>query len=275
MVLESLLNPKNAEDRPWEVFLVTLVYTAVAVVFSLSVFPQQASILTVAFIAIIFVPFFQKLFDIEEEKEDEAAENKVKDHLYSRHKKLIFAFSAFFLGIIVAMSFIFIFYPGAEPVFSLQSETLQSLSGPAGGQLTHSADGDFVRFMLNNTQVMALTFVLSLAFGAGAIFILAWNASVIAVYVGLIIKSFIESGVASPVAYLYGVPVGLSTIAIHGIPEIAAYFIAGLAGGILSVGILREKLGSKEFNKILFDSLVLFLAAECLIIAAAYAEAIF
>jgi uncharacterized membrane protein SpoIIM required for sporulation len=270
MVLESLLNPKNAEDRPWEIFLVSVVYTLVAALFSLSIFPQQSSILTVAFITIIFVPFFQRLFEIEEEKEDLAAEKKIKNNLFVRHKKLIYSFSAFFLGVVIAMSFLFIFHADSKPIFELQTETLHAISGNAidPGQ-------DFVRFLLNNTQVMALMFVLSIAFGAGAVFLLAWNASVIAVYIGLIIKSYIETGLSSTVAYLYGVPVGLGSIALHGIPEIVAYFVAGLAGGILSVGLMREKVGSKEFNTIFFDSLVLFLAAEVLIVGAAYLEAVF
>ncbi len=273
MVLESILNPKQAEDRPWEIFLVSFIYTLISILFSLSIFPGQSSILSVAFLTIIFVPFFQKLFEIEEEKEDQAAERKIQGNLFVRHQKLIYSFSAFFFGIIIAMSFLFIFYADAEPAFSLQTETLKSFSGSPSGSATENTD--FVRFLLNNTQVMVMMFVLSLAFGAGAIFILAWNASVIAVYVGLLVRSFIESGLSSPVAYLYGVPVGLGSIALHGIPEIVAYFIAGLAGGILSVGVLREKAMSREFKKIAFDALVLLLAAEFLVVVAAYVEAVF
>lgn len=267
-----MLNPKKAEDKPWEIFIISVVYTLVAVLFSLSVFLEQSSILSVAFVTIIFVPFFQKLFEIEEEKEDEAAQGRLKGNLFVRHQKIIYAFSAFFLGIIIAMSFLFIFYPDASQAFTLQTQTLKSFGAPTGGI---ADDGDFVRFLLNNTQVMLLTFVLSVVFGAGAIFILAWNASVIAVYTGFVVRSLAESGMSGPAAYLYGVPLGLGSIALHGIPEIVAYFIAGLAGGILSVGLLREKVKSKNFNAIVFDSLVLFLAAEMLIVVAAYAEAVF
>ena len=74
MVLESILNPKNAEDKPWHVFVIAFIYSFIAVVFSNQLFPAQASILTVALITILFIPFFQKLFAIEEDKEDQAAE---------------------------------------------------------------------------------------------------------------------------------------------------------------------------------------------------------
>ncbi len=268
MVLESILNPGNAEDKPLHVFIIAAVFTIVAIFFANQLFPSQASILTIALITIIFVPFFQKLFEIEEGKECSAAEKKRFDNLFVRHKKIIFVFSAFFLGIIIAMSFVFIFFP-SEQVFSLQSDTLRSFSAAA------TFEGDFSRFFLNNTQVMILMFILSAMFGAGAIFVLAWNASVIAVYIGLIIKSLISSGIDAGVAYLYGVPVGLGTIALHGIPEIAAYFVAGLAGGLLSVGMIRENVMGKEFRMIFKDSLILLVFAEILIIGAAMIEAMF
>lgn len=267
MVLESILNPKNAEDKPWHVFIIAFLYTLVSIAFANQIFPSEASMLTVTIITLIFVPFFQKLFVIEEKKEDLAAEKRVKDNLFSRHMNIIYVFSAFFLGVIIAMSFVFIFFP-MENVFLLQSRTIESLST---GAATFS--GNFMLFFLNNTQVMLLVFVLSIVLGAGAIFIFTWNASVIAVYLGLIVNSFVEQGHALTTAYLFGVPVGLLSIALHGIPEISAYFFAGVAGGILSVGVIREKLRSQEFSKIFKDGLIFLGIAEMLIILGAFIEA--
>ena len=263
MVLESLLNPKKAVPNAWHVFLIAILYSVVAVVFARSMFPAQSSMLAVMLITIIFVPFFQKLFDIEEMKEDLAAEKRLAGNLFQRHKQIIFVFSAFFLGVTLSMSFLYIFLP-ADEVFHLQSETLRAISGGA------TYGGDFMLYFANNTQVMILIFVLSTVMGAGAIFILTWNASVIAVYLGLIGQSMTHQfGTA---AYLLGVPVGLGAIALHGIPEIAAYFIAGIAGGILSVGLIREKFMSNEFKLIFKDSVVFLLFAEFLIIGAAFIE---
>lgn len=266
MVLESILNPKNAEDKPWHVFFIAFVYTIIAILLAERIFPTQASMLAVTIITLIFVPFFQKLFDIEEEKE-EAACKASGDNLFARHSKIIYVFSAFFLGIIFAMSFVFIFYP-TNGVFLLQSQTLEGFSTGAA-----TLEGNFMLFFLNNTEVMLLVFILSAVLGAGAIFILTWNASVIAVYLGVLSNSFVSQGFSSTTAYLFGVPIGLLSIALHGIPEIAAYFFAGLAGGILSVGIIREKIGSKEFRLVFKDSLIILCIAECLITTGAIIEA--
>ena len=154
MVLESMINPKNAEDKPWHVFFIAIVYTFVAVFFSNFLFPSQASILSIAMVTIIFVPFFQKLFKIEEEKDDLQAEKKIRMNFWMRHSQIIFVFSAFFLGIIVAMSFIFIFIP-SQNIFQLQTETINSI---ATGNVLSS--GHFEKFFFNNTQVMVLTFIL-------------------------------------------------------------------------------------------------------------------
>ncbi len=273
MVLESILNPKNAEDKPWHIFVIAFVYTFIGVFFAHQLFPTQSSTLAVAIITILFIPFFQNLFELEEEKDDEAVKNNKKQNILSRHKQAISVFSSFFMGIIVAMTFIFIFMPTVN-VFTLQAQTIEGFSERGASIQGAVVDqGDFTRFFLNNTGVMILIFVMSLMLGAGAIFVLVWNASVIAVYVGLIVKSLASNGLNITTAYLYGVPVGLGSIALHGIPEIAAYFVAGIAGGVLGIGVIREKLNSKEFHFVFKDSLIFLAIAEILIIAAAFIEA--
>jgi len=68
---------------------------------------------------------------------------------------------------------------------------------------------------------------------------------------------------------------GLSSILLHGVPEIGGYFFAGVAGGILSVGILREKFMSKEFKEVAKDSIVWLVLGEALILVGAVLEAAF
>jgi len=274
MVLESMLNPKSAENKPWHIFIIAFFYSIIAIFFSHQLFPQQSSILTVAMITIIFVPFFQKMFVFEEEKDDMAAEGKNSQNLFTRHWKSIIVFSAFFLGVIIAMSFVFIFFPSFDNVFMLQKGWFENHGIFSISAATTGSGPNFETFFLNNTQVMVLVFVFSLIFGAGAIFILVWNASIIAVFTGLFVRSFTEQGWSLTTAYLLGVPISLGSIALHGIPEIAAYFFAGLAGGILSVGIVRENFMSKEFKEIFKDALIFLLFAELLIVFAAFLEAV-
>jgi uncharacterized membrane protein SpoIIM required for sporulation len=58
----------------------------------------------------------------------------------------------------------------------------------------------------------------------------------------------------------------------HGILEILAYFTAGLAGGILSVAIIRHKAGTKRFMDIIFDSADLLLISLVILFIAGIVE---
>ena len=55
----------------------------------------------------------------------------------------------------------------------------------------------------------------------------------------------------------------------HGIFEIASYFIAGLAGGIISIALIKHNL-KKE--KVFYDALVLMLISAGLILFAGLVE---
>ncbi len=113
----------------------------------------------------------------------------------------------------------------------------------------------------NNIYVLIFTLVFSLVFGAGVIFILAWNASVIAAAIGIFTQSRLQE-----------LPLGILRYMIHGIPEIAAYFISALAGGIISIAVIRHEVGSERFWEILQDSLNLIIVAVVILFIGALIE---
>jgi len=119
--------------------------------------------------------------------------------------------------------------------------------------------------LLNNLKVLAVAVLLSILYGAGSAFIFAWNASVVAVAIGTVIKHIGAAGM--PIYFL-----AFLKYLIHGIPEITAYFIGGLAGGILSYAIVRHRYRTKGFKKIILDSLDLIIAAVILLVLAAILE---
>jgi uncharacterized membrane protein SpoIIM required for sporulation len=268
MVLESILNPAKVANKPLHVFAISVLFTAVSAWLSYNLFPAQSSILTVAFVTIFFVPFFQRLFSIEEEKDVQAAHRKARKNFLVRHRPVVVVYTAFFLGMVLTYSFLYVFVPPIHDLYSLQLDWFRS-QGIAAVQ-----PGNFERYFFNNTQVMLLFFVLSVLFGSGAVFILAWNASVIAVFVGIFAHKLVPA-LGAPMAYVYGIGTGLGSIALHGIPEIGGYFFAGVAGGILSVGLLREHFMSREFKEVLKDSIVWLALGEGLIVLGAILETFF
>ena len=59
---------------------------------------------------------------------------------------------------------------------------------------------------------------------------------------------------------------------VHGVPEIAAYFIGALGGGIISVAVIRKDLRGEGMWKILQDSLILIIIAIVILFISAIME---
>jgi uncharacterized membrane protein SpoIIM required for sporulation len=94
-----------------------------------------------------------------------------------------------------------------------------------------------------------------------------WNASVIATALGDFIRmSLSKSNI------LFAVGSAFITYALHGILEISAYFIGGLAGGIISIAVIRHHYKTKKFYYVMKDATYLVLISFGLLIVAAIVE---
>jgi uncharacterized membrane protein SpoIIM required for sporulation len=258
MVLELLLNPKKAERKPWELFFLGLIYASVSFLLSYWVFREYISIGMVALTAICSVPIIYNLFKLEEEK-DELMPKK-EYWLIKEHGKALEAFTFLFLGFVAAFFIIFTALPSitAEHVFSAQINIIaqvKSTSAASTGSLVNSI-GEFIPIFMNNLKILIFCFILSFFFGAGAIFVLTWNASIVAVAIGIFVRNEVISHISTSLStYSQIISIGVFRYMTHGIFEVAAYFVGALAGGILSIAVIRHEFGSDEFKKVMLDSL--------------------
>ena len=277
-MFELLLNPKKAERKPWELFFVGLFYASLALLFvnwifaSNPIFSKYISLLTITFTVILSMPFVYFTMKMEEEKEVRYSNEK---SLLKEHSKAIIAFLWLFLGFLVAFSVFYILFPGfAGQNFQAQIEQYCNINMPLhfkecikqyGGSLSLTAsalgNSNLIDIFVNNIYVLIFSIVFSLIFGAGAIFILAWNASVIATAIGIFSHSSIIN-----------LPISILRYMVHGLPEIAAYFTAALAGGIIGIAIIRNDIKSDKFWHIMKDSLDLVIIALIILVAAALIE---
>jgi len=274
-MLETLLNPKKAERKPWELFFVGFFYAAVSLLMvnwlfaGNPIFSKHISILTITFTVMLSIPFMFYTIKLEEER-DAFEESKLS--ILKGHARAISAFLWLFLGFILAFSLFYILFPqfiGTN--FQTQIEQYCSINMPfrfkecVSNAITANAlsvgGGKILDILTNNLYVMLFCIIFSLVFGAGAIFILAWNATVIATAIGIFSKASISN-----------LPAALSRYMIHGLPEIAAYFVAALAGGIISVGLIRYDVKDSRFWSVMADSLNLILIAIVILIVASLIE---
>ena len=277
-MLEMLLSPRKAEREPWTMFFVGLIYASLAILLvnwifaSDAVLAKYSGILVVTFTVMFSLPFMYYLIKNEEEKDMKYGGFF---RILTEHSHAIISLLWLFLGFIVAFSFWYVILSSNQS-FRAQIETYCLINRPANFQecvadygvkgvtkptaFLTAKDRIFMIFA-NNVYVLIFTLVFSLIFGAGAVFILAWNASVIAAAVGIFSKTSLAS-----------LPLGILRYMIHGLPEIAAYFIAALAGGIVSVAIIRHDTRTEKFWNVLQDALNLIIISVVILFIASLIE---
>lgn len=266
MTLESIVNPFSAVDRPLHMFFAGFIYATIAVFLSIWIFRDSASLIMVFLTVFASISLMYSTMKMEE---DVSVRLKDEISILKRHASVIRYLLFLFLGFVVAYTTWFLVLPDSivAKLFETQLDTVVSINSNVLGNAT-SSGGVFFHIFLNNFKVLLFSLFFSFFYGAGAIFILTWNASVISAAAG----AFIESALASGTHILGAVPLVVLRYALHGIPEIAAYFVAGLAGGIISVAMMNRDLETGKFRKIILDVIDLSLIAVLILIIAALIE---
>src|SRR3989338_852713 len=191
MVLESLLNPLKAEKRPWEMFFIGFVYSSVAILLALWIFRDEASMVMLLFIVMAAIPIMYNVIKLEESK-DMAMDSEPR--LLHEHNKAISFLMYLFLGITVSSMLWYVVLPSdiASIAFERQTKTIQAINTPSVNSNAINQLAIFSLIFLNNIKVLAFSVLFALVYGAGAIFILTWNATVIGTAIGNFVRSNID-----------------------------------------------------------------------------------
>jgi len=275
MVLESLTKPAAMEKRPLQMFLLGVLYATIGIFMAFWVFKTQSSLIMVFLTAMAVIPLMYNTIRLEEEKDLEGME---ESWLLKEHGHALEAFIWLFIGMTLAFSFWYVLLAPStvSTLFQAQAGTIKTINPGATGFATGSFQA-FTRIFLNNVRVLIFCILFSFLYGSGAIFILTWNGSVIGAAIGNFIRNNMADaasklGLAKTASYFHVIGFGLFRYAIHGIPEILAYFIAGLAGGIISIAAIRHDFGSQKFEHVLLDSADLLLLSIITLFIAAILE---
>jgi len=264
MVIEGLIKPFTAEKKPFELFFLGILFSSVAIVLSIFIFSPYSSIVSIALTAMVCVPIIYGVIKMEERKSMEIKQEKL---LVKEHGRALLFFLFLFMGFVISFALWYTFLPESyvSEVFSVQAETISGVWGGVTGDVI-SPGKAMVELISHNTRVMVFCLLFAFFYGFGAVFILTWNASVIGVAIGDVIRSNLGTGFISTIS------VGLFRYLVHGIPEIAAYFTAGLAGGIISIAVINHDFRSPKFKNVLKDSIDLIVVSFVLLIVAAVLE---
>ena len=255
-------------------------YTSLAMLLSYFIFEAYSSIFMIFLATIAATPLIYRLMKMEEEKDLTDMDERI---LLKEHSKALKPFMYLFIGATLCFAFWYVILPSSTvtTLFQSQSSTINSINSRVvdGGVTGNALDvgSAFSKIFFNNVKALLFCILFSFLYGAGAIFILLWNASI----VGAAIGSFIKTGIDSLILHTCGVnagttfclvSVGLLKYTVHGIPEILAYFVAALAGGIISIAVINHDFSSRKFEHILLDSADLLMISLAILFVAALLE---
>jgi len=265
MVLESLIFPEKAEHNPGELFFLGALYASVGILLALWIFKSEASMIMVLLTVIACMPLVYKTFKREEYKDRFINEER---KLLREHGKALKFLMYLFFGFIVAYALWLIFLPNdaSSSLFRVQLETINQINSKATGNVV--TNNVFFAILFNNLNVLFFAILFAFFYGAGAIFILTWNASV----VGAAIGEFAKNKLSTFGSYFISVPVAIGRYMTHGVLEILAYFVGGLAGGIISAAIINHDINSNRFKIIMKNSMDLIIISIILLVLAAFVE---
>ncbi|MFZ3077611.1 MAG: stage II sporulation protein M [Candidatus Aenigmatarchaeota archaeon] len=263
MVLESLFSARKIESKPVDMLLLSAIISFASVALAYIVFPEYAGVVFPLLITVGMAPVFYRILADEEVLEEEEAEGKISENFFQRYGEIVWLFSLFFIGVFAVVFFVSLFLPEnfAQILFKPQLDSIFSSKSVTGNALSQGALGTIFS---NNMKIIIFSFALSLFLSTGALWILGWNASVLGVY----LAGFLNRGMFAEFA---STSIGMFP---HAPLEFAGYFLAGIAGGILSAGLIRRRYNfkGKEFRLVLRDSLLLLALAAIAIAAGAAVE---
>jgi len=255
MVFEQLFSVKWME-RKEHAFVMGLLYTLVSIGTAWLIFPASVGIVSIAFTSILIIPSLNVLLKLEENVE--VREKKLSvTLLFKDHKDIFKVYMWLFLGIFCGY-FLFSLILPTQLVESLFGTQLKA-TGAVGFAFNTTG---LMSMLSNNFLILLVCMLLSLAYGAGAIFFLSWNASVWAVFFAYAFRGTTDISV---LAFIL-------PVLPHMITEALAYISASIAGGVMSKAAIREKFMSKKFMHIATDALIMLGIGALLVLIAGIIE---
>jgi len=262
----------DGEDGGWKVVVSTFVFTAVFTTFSIAlswyILPIRLKGMHmgggVAVLLSIMAILYPLTRYIRSRDKMELEKKWSEPTLIQRHLEEIEVYFSCFLAATMVFSAAYFVLP--TEFFQLQTEVLGNIEAM---RTTGAITADYVlsEILANNLGVFVLTFVLGFVISGGFLFILLWNASVLGVRLGQLSSSIAES------------PLQLMRYLPHGIPEIASYILAGLAGALLSYYVehryVRKSAPASALVTVLKDAAWMLVTGVAILILAGYVEVYF
>lgn len=247
MIPEIILQEEKLENYPI-LIIIGLISVLIAYVASSFMFPSHIGLVTVVFAAIpIVYPLMQYIINQSQEKHSHIPE--------------ILTYFSIFVGQVAGFFILSLFSP---ETFSTQVSVIEERSTVEIIGYATQADVTFLSIFLNNMLVYTIILLTAALLGSSGAFILAWNASVLGIFLGSLTSYLYEYNLSTIFTGTSETPTPLAFLP-HATVEMLGFIIAGIVGTLISASIYNSET-RKEIWKdyahlvILGASLILFAA---------------
>lgn len=248
MVFEQLFSEKSLFKHPILGFILGACYTIIGIFIGTIIYSGDPSVIALGFTAIMLMPSLFKLTNCIRIREKNIFSFKL--FLYAVFP-LIKIYILIFFGIFFTFAFFSTIFPtlASGHFFNVQVSAL-------AGEATRFNPSLWTDLFTRNFYILALSFLLSLIAGNGAILFITWNASIWGAAFGFIANK--SSAVLSANPFILFGLIVLSVLP-HSFLEALSYIIAAISGSIISDGLVHEKLFSNQMLRILKYNAILFI----------------
>ncbi len=253
MVLEQFLESPYVKRHAFFVLFLSMIYVFIAYGAAYLFFEESMSLAAVFTLTILLIPSLQHIISLEEQIE---RKNGLR-HFFRNHATIFKVYFAAFLGILIGFVMIGALFDSAD-IYAYQIDFLTGQSSIGAGAIAKFASDsyvpsfrDVIGLFSQNLSVMLIAFALSIFYGAGAVFLVVFNASLFSAF----LLSFMNS-TSKAVA---------SVSFIHFIPEISGFLLAAIAGAILSAAIINESFSSPYFKNVMKNTCIMLVFSIALV----------
>ena len=255
MVLEQFLDRKTVTRHFCFIFVISAVYVFVAYLAQTFFFPDQ-NLAIVLLATILLLPSLHHLIVVEER-----IESLGYAHFWKRHHVIIRCYLGAFCGILAGFLLLGFLNP-ATLGYQMTHLEAEHLRPELIAQFASYSPSPSIAFALftHNLMFLLIGFFLSVFYGAGAIFIIAYNVSFFAAF---IMELFSR----------YSSAVELSLVSLgHLLPESLGFLLTAIAGATLSRALIHEKISALAFKNVVRNCILLLLTGIFFVLLAAFIE---
>jgi len=265
MVLEQIVSANWLERRPLFALLLGFIYTLIGSITGFIFFKDSLSISILFLVTLLLVPSLVSMLSIQEEIERKAGLRK----FFSNHKDIfeiyLFLSIGIFVGYLLVVWLFGLWGMDLSSTLSEQTKVFgEALTESKINEFTGQGLGHVFGIFSSNLGVALIFFILSFFYGAGSIFLIVWNASIFSTFIVLTLQN-----VSRGIKHSLGL---LGAFSIYIIPEIGGFLLAGIAGGVVSKALVKEKFMGEGFRNVVRDATVLLLFSFVLLLVAAFLE---